>query len=243
MRNYSILCIACVVAVILKFIVYYSLIQLTSGFLFVVLTSCILTALIFGLFKNKWIPAAFFAAFSILLFADVTYYSFFSKYLSVGMLGAAEVVGDIGESIKEVMRPVNFLTLADAALICGTLAFKQKTSTQFSFDVVKNYVIERFNFKKNDEKNNRFIDRIDGLANRISSLVNRIKESINQLVNLINNEKAQRYLNVAKSKCKDFNDKLTEGKKRAFCGILIVVIIAGVKSLESKIFIALWLNT
>jgi len=228
MRNYSILCIACVVAVILKFIVYYSLIQLTSGFLFVVLTSCILTALIFGLFKNKWIPAAFFAAFSILLFADVTYYSFFSKYLSVGMLGAAEVVGDIGESIKEVMRPVNFLTLADAALICGTLAFKQKTSTQFSFDVVKNYVIERFNFKKNDEKNNRFIDRIDGLANRISSLVNRIKESINQLVNLINNEKAQRYLNVAKSKCKDFNDKLTEGKKRAFCGILIVVIIAGV---------------
>ena len=61
------------------------------------------------------------------MFCDVTYSSFFNRYLSVGMIGAAEVVGDIGESIKEVLRPINFFMLVDAAFIIFMLALKKKS--------------------------------------------------------------------------------------------------------------------
>ena len=49
--------------------------------------------------------------FSILMLCDVTYGCFFNRYLSVNLLGAAGVLGDITESIKEVLKPSFFLLL------------------------------------------------------------------------------------------------------------------------------------
>jgi phosphoglycerol transferase MdoB-like AlkP superfamily enzyme len=59
---------------------------------------------------------------SLIMFADVTYNSFFNHYLSVNMLGAVGMLDDIGASIAEVLRPVFFLIPLDALAILLMLA-------------------------------------------------------------------------------------------------------------------------
>ncbi|MCI8631185.1 MAG: sulfatase-like hydrolase/transferase [Firmicutes bacterium] len=115
--------------VIAKIIVFYLLMGTSSHFISVCLITLIFIYLLFKSTDNKWIPAVIFSILSVLMFCDVTYSSFFNRYLSVGMLGAAEVVGDIGESIKEVLRPVNFFMLVDAVLIIVMLVLKKKSDS------------------------------------------------------------------------------------------------------------------
>ncbi len=113
--------ISAAAAVILKVLLLYKLIGINSNFFLVCLTTCLIIWFLFASFRNKWIAVIIYTLISILMFCDVTYASFFNRYLSVGMIGAAEVVGDIGESIKEVIRPVNFLMFLDVILIYATL--------------------------------------------------------------------------------------------------------------------------
>ncbi len=113
--------IAAATAVILKVLLLYKLIGISSNFFLVCLTTCLIIWVLFASFSNKWTAVIIYTLISILMFCDVTYASFFNRYLSVGMIGAAEVIGDIGESIKEVIRPVNFLMFADVALVYATL--------------------------------------------------------------------------------------------------------------------------
>jgi phosphoglycerol transferase MdoB-like AlkP superfamily enzyme len=123
--EYGILALAASIAVPLKLLFFYRLIGVTSNFFFVWLITCILTYILFTSFKNKWIPAVMFLLLSILMFCDVTYSSFFNRYLSVNMLGAAGFLGDIIESIKEVLKPWFFLILADAVLVLAALTVRQ----------------------------------------------------------------------------------------------------------------------
>lgn len=124
---YGMLGVLAAVLVAAKTIVFYMLMGTSSHFVSVCIITLIFIYLIFKSTDNKWVPAVIFLALSFLMFCDVTYSSFFNRYLSVGMIGAAEVVGDIGESIKEVMRPINFFMLADAVLIIVMLALKKKS--------------------------------------------------------------------------------------------------------------------
>ena len=103
--------------VAVKFTVFYSLVQVTANFPMVLLLSCLITFLILTGFRNRWAALAVYLVISIILFADITYFSFFNRYLSLQMLGAAEVIGDIGESIKQVMKPVNFVMFLDVILM------------------------------------------------------------------------------------------------------------------------------
>jgi len=105
------------VAVFVKFIVFYNLVNVTSNIIPVIAISCLLTWLLLGSFKNRWIAVTIYFIISFIMFCDVTYFSFFNRYLSLSMLGAAEVLGDIGESIKQVLRPVNFVMFMDAAIL------------------------------------------------------------------------------------------------------------------------------
>ncbi len=113
---YGILGASALIAVPVKFIVFYMLMGITTGFVPAFLVSLLITYLLFKIFDDKLIPAVLFCVMSVLMFCDVTYNSFFNRYLSVGMLGAAGVLGDITESIKVVMRPVNFVMLIDPGL-------------------------------------------------------------------------------------------------------------------------------
>ena len=114
------------ISVPLKILLFYYLIGISSNFFLVWLITCVLTFLLFKSFRNQWIPAVLYLLLSILMFADVTYSSFFNRYLSVNMLGAAGVLGDITASIKEVLKPAFFLILSDAILVIAALAVKKK---------------------------------------------------------------------------------------------------------------------
>jgi phosphoglycerol transferase MdoB-like AlkP superfamily enzyme len=108
--------------VALKLLLFYALIGVAPYFAAVWFLTCLFTFLFFSAFRNKWIPAGVYLALSLLMFADVTYNSFFNHYLSVNMLGAVGMLGDIGASISEVLRPVFFLIPLDAVAILGLLA-------------------------------------------------------------------------------------------------------------------------
>lgn len=123
--EYGTLALAASVAVPLKLFLFYKLIGVEVNFFFVWLITTVLTYLLFASFRNKWIPAAIYMLLSILMFSDVTYSSFFNRYLSVNMLGAAGFIGDIAESIKEVLKPWFFLVLLDAILVITALARRQ----------------------------------------------------------------------------------------------------------------------
>src|SRR5665648_286927 len=105
------------VAVVVKFIVFYNLVNVISNIIPVIAISCLLTWLILGSFKNKWTAVAIYFMISFVMFCDVTYFSFFNRYLSLSMLGAAEVLGDIGKSIQQVLRPENFVMFMDVAIL------------------------------------------------------------------------------------------------------------------------------
>ena len=140
-QNYGILGIIAVLAVIGKLGAFYMLVGISSYFFMVWITSCLLIYLLFASFRiNKWIPAVIFAIISVLMFSDITYSSFFNRYLSVDMLGAASVVGDITESIKEVIKPANFLMFVDVIIIFIALYFapSKKLKKKHDFDALDN---------------------------------------------------------------------------------------------------------
>lgn len=104
-----------------KYIVFYNLMSVKSSFVLVCIVSYMLTYYLFASFRNKYIPAVIYLIFSVLMFADVTYCSFFNKYLSIAMIGSAGMLGDITESIKEVLRPINFFMMLDAVAIFAVI--------------------------------------------------------------------------------------------------------------------------
>jgi phosphoglycerol transferase MdoB-like AlkP superfamily enzyme len=119
--RYGVLALVASAAVPLKLLLFYKIIGVTTNFFFVWAVTASLTYLLFTSFRNKWIPAVIYLMLSILMFCDVTYSSFFNRYLSVNMLGAAGFLGDITASIKEVLKPWFFLILADAILVLAAL--------------------------------------------------------------------------------------------------------------------------
>jgi lipoteichoic acid synthase len=122
--NYGVLGLAAVAAAALKLFLFYVFIGVKANFFLVWLITAVLTCLLFTSFKNKWIPAVIYMLLSILMFCDVTYSSFFNRYLSVNMMGAAGFLGDISESIKAVLKPWFFLMLADGILVLAALAVR-----------------------------------------------------------------------------------------------------------------------
>jgi len=116
-KKYGILGLIAILLVMGKLMLFYHLMNITTNVFFIWITTLMLVGILFSFFRNKWIPLILFTLLTILMFSDVTYSSYFNRYLSVGMLGAAEVLGDIGESIKEVIRPTFFLLFLDVVII------------------------------------------------------------------------------------------------------------------------------
>ncbi|WP_164914394.1 LTA synthase family protein [Aminipila luticellarii] len=124
-NQYGIVGCTAVFLVIMKFIIFYSLMSVKSNFIWICIISWVITYCLFKSFKNKYIPAVIYLLLSVLMFADVTYCSFFNKYLSVAMLGSAGMLGDVTASIKQIMRPINFFMLLDAAAIFAAVVLHQ----------------------------------------------------------------------------------------------------------------------
>ena len=114
-------------AVILKLVLYYSLMGVKTGFAAATGITFAVTVLLFGVFKRKWIAAAIYLPLSILMAVDVNYFSFFNRNLSVAALGAADLLGGVTESIKELFMPVTLLIPLDAVIILVLcIVFREK---------------------------------------------------------------------------------------------------------------------
>ena len=100
-----------------KLIYYYSLMGVTTGFIPAVVITFLILAAIFCIFKRKWIFGIIYTVLSILMVIDVNYFSFFNRNLSITQLGAADLLGGVTESIKELFMPLSLLLLADAILL------------------------------------------------------------------------------------------------------------------------------
>lgn len=128
------------IAIAAKFLLFYNLVDISSNFVIVVAISTIFTYGLFFVFKRKIIPSVIYLLFSVIMFCDWTYYSFFSRYLSLTLLGSAEVIGDIKESIIEVIKPINFLLILDAAIIFAVYLiiciYKKRTQRTLMEDFV-----------------------------------------------------------------------------------------------------------
>lgn len=146
-KYYGIIGIIASVLVAVKYAVFYNLMGIKDTALLIVL-SVFFTGYIFKVFKNKYIPAVIYLLLCVLMFADVSYCSFFNKYLSVTMLNSIGILGTIKESIKEVIKPVNFLMLIDSVTIFAAVirakrvhGFNKENVINSKFDI-KNVAVK-----------------------------------------------------------------------------------------------------
>ncbi|MDD3169159.1 MAG: sulfatase-like hydrolase/transferase [Eubacteriales bacterium] len=167
--EYGILALMAAVAVPLKLLLFYRLIGVTANFFFVWLITCVLTYFLFASFKNKWIPAVMFLLLSILMFCDVTYSSFFNRYLSVNMLGAAGFLGDITESIKEVLKPWFFLILADALLVLAALSVRKYRLRKLPDPWIDE--LAKSSRRSNRERKKKFLDWVSDHKKPVTALL------------------------------------------------------------------------
>jgi len=154
-KTYGILGTIAVAACMIKIYLFYLFIGIDNNAIAAYFVSCLLLYLFFACIKNKWIPAALFAVFSLLMWCDVMYSSFFNRYLSVDMIGAASVLGDITASIMEVFQIQYLLLFADVVLVFVCLIRKRKIEE----DEKKNTVAGRQQRNKERE-----IKQITGLV-------------------------------------------------------------------------------
>ena len=163
---YIILLMVAITAVLVKLFLFYKAMGITSNLVLVWLVSCLLIFLLFASFKNKWIPAILFLGISFLMFADAAYSSFFNRYLSISMLGAASLLGGVQESVKEVVKPKFFALFADAALIFLVLVYGQIIKSK----AARQGDLHSLN-RKSDAVTTPTLNFSDNLANSASRLI------------------------------------------------------------------------
>lgn len=116
-----------------KMLIYYILIGSGNMGLLLSLVSLSYIALILGLagfLKGlKWLAFILvYTMISIVMFADVLYFSYFNQLTSVVMLKQFSQLFVIGDSISEVIKPVNYLLIADVIPLALYFIFKYRKS-------------------------------------------------------------------------------------------------------------------
>ena len=99
-----------IVVLLAQCLLFYWLMQIEIYYLALSLFTFLFLYLFFFGFQNKWIPFGINVVFTILMFADVTFNNYFNGYLSLDMMGSAQYVGDVLDTIGKVIRP-QFLLL------------------------------------------------------------------------------------------------------------------------------------
>lgn len=107
----------CAGAAAAKLTYYYSMMGVSSHMDILVGITLFFLVVMYNAFENKTISRGLYFTFTALMIADAVYYSFFNRYLSVAIAGAVGLVGDVQDSVLEVIKPSVFLLLADCFLL------------------------------------------------------------------------------------------------------------------------------
>lgn len=121
--------------VFLKTILYTNLIKVENNRLFVVLLTSLITLgiiyIILSLNTNKKysILFLFYFVFSVFLFANAMYFGYFNKLISIDAFTQAGQVGDVLDSIKELLNFKRLALLLDLPIIAAYLIAIRKNKT------------------------------------------------------------------------------------------------------------------
>ncbi len=103
--------------IVAKFGSFYYFMDVSANYGAVTIMSSIIVAVMFAAFKRKLIPAVIYALISVMMFADIIYHGYYNSYLSVRLLNSAYMLGDITESVREIIQPEYFVLFADVLAI------------------------------------------------------------------------------------------------------------------------------
>lgn len=120
-RSYIVL-----IAIILKILLYYRLMNVTGNAFVLVTFSVVFIAWVYRCFKGN-IPVFIGTYFlvSTLMFIDVIYFKYFNRSLSLNMVGEAHLLGDVKESILYLIGFKEFLLFMDLLVVVPFLLWDQ----------------------------------------------------------------------------------------------------------------------
>ncbi|MDI9493898.1 MAG: LTA synthase family protein [Bacillota bacterium] len=105
------------VCLFIKPLMFYRLMDIQVNLLFLWVATAFMLSLMFGSFKNLWIPFGLYVLLTILMFCDVTHNAYFSGYISLKLIASAKFLGDAGDAVIAVIRPEFWLLLLDLPLV------------------------------------------------------------------------------------------------------------------------------
>jgi lipoteichoic acid synthase len=106
---------------IIKPLLFYRLMDIQGNLLFLWIATALILILLFGSFKNLWVPYGLYVLFSVLMFCDVTHNAYFSGYVSLNLVGSVKYLGDVGDVIKAVIRPEFWMVFLDLPLLAVSI--------------------------------------------------------------------------------------------------------------------------
>jgi phosphoglycerol transferase MdoB-like AlkP superfamily enzyme len=113
----------------IKPFIFYSLMEIENGFLLIWALTSIMLVFLFESFPNRYVPFVIYGSISLLMFADITFHTYFNGYLSTAMIQSSKYLGDVGDVIVEVIQPSFFLLLADLPLV-GYIVRRRESKTK-----------------------------------------------------------------------------------------------------------------
>ncbi len=114
------------IAIVLKLLLYYQLMNVTGNPLVLVAFSVVFIAWVYRFFKGN-VPAFIGAYFlvSTLMFVDVIYFKYFNRSLSLNMIGEAHLLDDVKESILYLIGFKELLLFMDLLVVVPFLLLDQ----------------------------------------------------------------------------------------------------------------------
>ncbi len=113
---------------LLKIGLYYTFMDVQNNFIFIFLLTVIYLSILFLFFENKRIVSIIYLFLSVLMFMDVSYFSYFNRNLSITMIEAAGFLANVTDSVLEVVKPQFFLLVTDALFILVYVFLSPKNS-------------------------------------------------------------------------------------------------------------------
>lgn len=103
----------------LKWFYYYDMVQMTEGSILTVTITVLFTLWAFFAVeklkwrKGSWLFIGAYVLFSVVFLIDVVYFKQFNTRATVKLFQNIGVVGDIGDSVLRILRPIHFIALID----------------------------------------------------------------------------------------------------------------------------------
>lgn len=122
------------ILITLKTILYIAITNIEHNKLIILLFTTLISSIIISLIEfskiedksKKIIRIIFYSAFSLIIFVDIMYYSYFQSLPSIAILGQAKQLSSVGESIRILLTIKNLIMIIDLPFVIYYILKRQK---------------------------------------------------------------------------------------------------------------------